>query len=65
MFRMLSTLALAEGRLERDGGQGGDEQGGQVIAQHCGGAKDPEGDGLDSYKSELMLQLGLNKEEVI
>ena len=40
MLRVSSTLALAEGHLERDGGQGDDERGGQVIAQCYGGTKE-------------------------
>ena len=41
MFCVLSIIALAEGRLERYGSQGDDEQqqGGWVIAQHCRGAR--------------------------
>ena len=58
---MLSILALTEGHLERDGGQGDDEQqlgGGREIAQHCVGAGFWKEMGGASYKSELMLQLG-------
>ena len=64
---MLSILALTEGRLERDGGQGGDEQqrGGRVIPQNCGGAGFWKETGGASYKSELMLQLGCNIEVVL